>query len=88
MDDTEGLMPMEDDIEKRLNKIPPNWDDAEKHGKSSLVFDLTKSNEVYSPDAENFCHCCQSQIPTDEDLFPLDDNMCLGDLGEGFPILF
>jgi len=38
--------------------------------------------------SDKFCHCCQHQIPTDEEFYPLDDNFILGELGEGFPILF
>lgn len=40
-------------------------------------------------DDGNFCHCCQRQIPNmDEDLYSLWNNLDLGELGEGFPILF
>lgn len=44
--------------------------------------------DPYDPDSDAFCHCSQRHIPTDDDFYDLWDNMVLGDLGEGFPLLF
>jgi hypothetical protein len=71
-----------------LAKIPPDWVIAENHGRANLACDPSKLNEVYDMNSDKFCHCCQHQIPGEEDFYPLDDNMVLGELGEGFPILF
>ena len=75
-------------MEKLLNHIPPDWEVAERYGRATLAADPSKLTEAYDPNSDKFCHCSQHQIPTDDDLFPLNDNMILGDLGEGFPILF
>ena len=75
-------------IEKMLSKIPPDWDLAEKHGRANLAYDPTKCTDAYDMNSDKFCHCCQRQIPTDNDFYPLDDNFNLGELGEGFPVLF
>ena len=49
---------LEGKVEKMLNKIPPIWEDAEKHGKANLAYDPSKCEDIYDPDKENFCHCC------------------------------
>lgn len=79
---------MGDDLEKILNKIPPDWDAAEKYGLANLAYDPSKCTDLYNKESDKFCHCSQQQIPTDEDFYPLCDNFILGELGEGFPILF
>jgi len=87
-DDMDGADALEDKIESMLSKIPPNWEVAEAHGKANLAYDPSKCTEPYDMKSDKFCHCCQHQIPTDEEFYPLDDNFILGELGEGFPILF
>ena len=74
--------------EKFLNQIPPDWDLAEKHGKANLAYDLSQCSEPYNANSDNFCHCCQKQIPDQSMFYPLGDNYILGELGEGYPVLF
>lgn len=79
---------MEDKMEKLLNKIPPDWDVAENYGKANLAYDPSKCTDAYDMNSDKFCHCSQRQIPTEDDFYPLWNNFVLGELGEGFPILF
>lgn len=71
-----------------LAKIPPDWDLAEKYGLANLAYDPSKCTDPYDMKSDKFCHFSQRQIPGEEDFYPLDDNYVLGELGEGFPILF
>lgn len=72
-----------------MNTIPPNWELAEEHGMANLAIDASKTNKPYSDDTH--CLCCQKEIPTEDhfySLFGSGSNTQLGELGEGFPILF
>ena len=72
-----------------MNQIPPNWELAVKHGKANLAVDASKTTLPYSDTTH--CVCCQRQYPTEDDFYPLfgsGANTRLGELGEGFPILF
>ena len=84
-DDADAL---ESKMEKMLNKIPPDWDLAERHGLATLAYDPSKCTDPYDMNSDQFCHCCQHQVPGEDDFYPLDDNLILGELGDGFPILF
>lgn len=49
---------LEDKIEKMLNKIPPDWDIAEKHAQANLAYDPSKCTDPYDMNSDSFCHCC------------------------------
>jgi hypothetical protein len=38
---------MGDRMEKILNKIPPDWDVAEKYGQANLAYDPSKCTDPY-----------------------------------------
>ena len=87
-DDTTDEIP-EDPVTKFMNTIPPDWEAAERHGKANLAIDNSKTIKQYSEDTH--CICCQKEIPTDDQFYPIygsGSNTRLGELGEGFPILF
>ena len=71
-----------------LMKIPPDWDMAEKHGRTNLCINAAKTTlDLQKP--ETYCPCCQMPYPEDEHFFSIwDENEELGDLGEGFPVFF
>jgi len=48
---------MENRMEKILNKIPPDWDVAEKYGLANLAYDPSKCTDPYDMDSDKFCHC-------------------------------
>ena len=61
---------------------------AQEHGQANLAYDLSKCYDPYDVNSDRFCHCCQRQIPEEDMFYPLSDNYILGELGEGYPVLF
>ena len=53
-----------------------------------MAYDLSKCYDPYDVNSDRFCHCCQRQIPEEDMFYPLSDNYILGELGEGYPVLF
>ena len=71
-----------------LYQSPPDWELAKKHGKASLAYQSSKCLDIYDTERDDFCHCCKRHIPSKDELYSLNDNLILGELGEGFPIVF
>ena len=71
-----------------LSQIPPDWELAKKHGKATLAYHSSKCLDLYDTERDDFCHCCKRHVPSKGEFYPLNDNLILGGLGEGFPIVF
>ena len=50
---------LENKMEKLLNKIPPDWGIAKRHGLATLAYDPSKCTDPYDMNSDKFCHCCQ-----------------------------
>lgn len=45
-----------------LNKVPPDFFKAKKHGKANLIYDYTKI-KINWDDPNTFCECCNMPYP-------------------------
>ena len=69
-------------------QIPPDWDKAKKYGKANMCVN-NASTKLDLNDPSTFCPYSKLPYADDEDLYSITvDNDKLGEIGEGFPVLF
>ena len=84
-DDEEAAV-VEDPVWAFMNKMPPDWEAAEKHAEANLVL---KNTTLAFDKPDSYCPCCQMPFPEESNYYPIcAENAELWETGEGFPMFF